>query len=412
MAMATRWALVAVALTACSPTHRYYEATAIEHEVLAAGRKPALVKTLQAGFGDRAITWCDADGVSHAIQPDGEGLNAMELTALHAVWLTEAIPDPVGGEFDLLISAPQGRVPVSVYLELDESIYVVSGDAISAPPEITVDDVRDAFDIGDVRDEDAVWDAESLAGLAAALALLDASELAALTDVDFVRRHANPDTRRDALYVQEGCEARIYIYDSSLTAGRYRFVGDPDHPLPPLVFTALHEIGHAVHEYPARSTACELDDAVDEFNDRQAAFNERIVARNRLAERAADDPRAAAEVDRLDPGLDEARARLERARNELRSLRARAVALARRGPVIGAFETALGEDPPPTAYGEVSVKEAFAESFALFRADPAALRRVNQRVFAWFGSGAHHEHWRSGSAVATAWSDQSICRLR
>jgi hypothetical protein len=43
----------------------------------------------------------------------------------------------------------------------------------------------------------------------------------------------------------------------------------------------------------------------------------------------------------------------------------------------------------PTEYGETSIEEAFAEAFALFHADPAALARIDPGALAWFQKGEH-----------------------
>jgi hypothetical protein len=59
------------------------------------------------------------------------------------------------------------------------------------------------------------------------------------------------------------------------------------------------------------------------------------------------------------------------------------------GPVIRAFRRARGQSRGPTRYSEDDIEESFADSFALFRADPEALRRIDPEAFAWFSQQGH-----------------------
>ena len=67
----------------------------------------------------------------------------------------------------------------------------------------------------------------------------------------------------------------------------------------------------------------------------------------------------------------------------------RASDMGRTRPVLRAYRSARDHAKGPTPYGRTSLSESFAEAFALFRADPAALRRVDPGAFAWFESGGH-----------------------
>ena len=60
-----------------------------------------------------------------------------------------------------------------------------------------------------------------------------------------------------------------------------------------------------------------------------------------------------------------------------------------RGPVLAAYQRVKGTSEGPTPYGETSLAESFAESFALYRIDPPALQRVLPKVFNWFKSGKY-----------------------
>ena len=56
------------------------------------------------------------------------------------------------------------------------------------------------------------------------------------------------------------------------------------------------------------------------------------------------------------------------------------------------------------------IAESFAESFALFKADPAALRRVNPEVYRWFAQGGHLKALADvlgeGPAPLSRWSSE------
>jgi len=58
-------------------------------------------------------------------------------------------------------------------------------------------------------------------------------------------------------------------------------------------------------------------------------------------------------------------------------------------PAAVALQKVLGKTSPPTLYGRTSVEEAFADCFALFRLDRAALKRAAPRALQWFDSGGH-----------------------
>ncbi len=59
------------------------------------------------------------------------------------------------------------------------------------------------------------------------------------------------------------------------------------------------------------------------------------------------------------------------------------------GPIVEAFLEHRTFQEGPTEYGNSSVDEAFAESFALFKLDPEALNRIDPKLYRWFDSGAY-----------------------
>ena len=59
------------------------------------------------------------------------------------------------------------------------------------------------------------------------------------------------------------------------------------------------------------------------------------------------------------------------------------------GPIVEAFLANRSTDKGPTRYADFDDDEAFAESFALFKLDPEALRRIDPPLYQWFASRAY-----------------------
>ena len=390
----TLWMVLCLAVlstTACGTARHYYSTTMITHEAMPSDARDGVAGRLRTVLDGHRIVWVDPDGKERKIQP-GEGINALDKEALHALWLTQATSDTEGAEFDFRVASASGQpTPVSVLFGVDDSVRIISAPRTAAPrPSApSSEELRSRYGVGQFQSDGAQWNPQSYAALDAALAALSPGELRALRGMDFIRQPRSRNPRKGAQYFQQGCETRIYIYNNSLDAARYQFVGDPSAPVEPMTLTALHEMGHALHERPSYLAGCELDRQIDAVERQHEEYNDQVSARNRVAKRVGNDRSAAARLGELDEELNEALRQLHHARAKIKLDRYRVAALTHRGPVIAAFERALGDDQPPTRYGEVSSKEAFAESFALFHADPNALRRASPRLHTWFARGAH-----------------------
>jgi hypothetical protein len=165
----------------------------------------------------------------------------------------------------------------------------------------------------------------------------------------------------------QGCEGRVLIFDGALHADARKFAGEPEAPLQSSVQTIVHEFGHALHQHPGRMLACSVERRSKAVNARVAAFNKKPGRQ-----------RTAAEADAI-------QAEVKAVERDAK----RAFKMAERGPVLDAYARALGKSSPPTRYGASSIRESFAESFALFRTDPAALKRLLPAVFDFFDRGDH-----------------------
>jgi hypothetical protein len=59
------------------------------------------------------------------------------------------------------------------------------------------------------------------------------------------------------------------------------------------------------------------------------------------------------------------------------------------GPIVEGFVTNRSGTKGPTRYADFDIGEAFAESYALYKLDPQALRRIDPPLYKWFASKAY-----------------------
>jgi hypothetical protein len=88
----------------------------------------------------------------------------------------------------------------------------------------------------------------------------------------------------------------------------------------------------------------------------------------------------------------ELRPQLERMRGEARKRGGDAARERRRGALLEAFAALDGAGVGPTPYGASNMHESFADAFALYKLDPAALERFSPEMHAWFAAGGHLAH--------------------
>jgi hypothetical protein len=338
-------ALATLAGAGCGRGHLFYDTRELRHEPMTNGQKRALAQTVAGRVGGRSITWVDGAGNERAVDTDSAALAKLPLPELGALWLATATGDK-GGENDLRVQlARKPSAAVSVIADLEGNLRIISPPASGAParegPVLSEDELRQRF--GLQKDMPGTWGTPERRALADALAALSSAELRLVRAVVFDRRtkSRDGDLSRAALYEQKGCRAVIYLYATGVQSDRYRFVGEPSAPRSATLHSILHEIGHAIEQAGSRSRYC-------------------------AAERARGN---------------NAKNRLIREGNRLLL----------NSPVLADYLDALDGEPAPTDYGATSPHESFAESFALFHVDPAALERTRPRVYEWFKGGGHLE---------------------
>lgn len=172
---------------------------------------------------------------------------------------------------------------------------------------------------------EVAWGERTLGALDVALGLLSENERHQVAEVRYIRTN-EPPAREDGLAFYDGREHAILVFDTSMQSTR--FVGSVEAPHHPMVATFLHELAHAIDS------------------------RRRLRAEDMEAYKA-----------RQTEGK-----RLQRPSDRFRD----------------AFDGLA-----VSVYARSSSTEAFAEAFSLYKADPAALRRISPEAWAWFDAEEH-----------------------
>lgn len=303
-----------------------------------------------------------------------------------------------GLEVDLLAKTEaEGFTPVSAIHDLDGSVRIEMGPSFrdfvpadARPVDRT--ELAQRYGIGEIINGERQWKPVELFALQQALSLLGKEELAVLRGVSFVRnRRAEKDPKgtspekiwaqyrgRAELQGAEKKEARqIVLFDTKFEEDELLFIGEPSHPYPITMMALLHEIGHAIADYPRVVT---VRPGLALMDEREQLVNEQ----NRMLLQGELTP--------------ERYAKLKQRRAELQRLLAEqlpALVAIRKsydrdaGPIHADYRAARGPDKGPTRYGRTDIEESFAESFALAKADPSALRRIYPDLVEWFQTSGH-----------------------
>lgn len=379
-------AFSAVLLAGCgggggrSTDGRYYEAAVVAQRDLKPQHFQALKVELPKRLGKRPVFVEDAAG--RQTPTTAEKLGPAAQQALYIVLETGS---KASQEWDLRVRlANDRRVPVTVRRAPGGGFVVRQGDVGEKLARGQGKDLPQRYGIGNLVEQGAEWTPRAREVLDIALDALDDRERKVLAAIPFIRRVRGDDASHGALYKQTDCKAEIFLYDTALRSDSDQFVGEPEAPVATSVRTLLHEVGHAIHQRPGRLAWCAVERTERALRERVEALNTRGQAFNRGQGRlsAKDRERELSAIEAEQKALEAEKTALERQVAEARKLIAR-------GPVLEAYGKVIGKASPPTAYGETSEKESFAESYSLFRADPAALKRLLPQVHDFFARGGH-----------------------
>jgi len=389
---------------------RQYERSTLVTRPVRAAQKANLVRSVQRALARRrlrSLSLAVAGGPPREVVPAGGpmgGVGSLPLPVLAAVAAT-ATRRSWGGERDLLVRVRgQGTYPVTLVYSRRGDLVLSQGSRLpDKAPRASAAQVDARFSLGSIRSSGRRWSGTELGVLGQALALLSTAELDAVEGLDFVRAPAWIGGARHAgRYRKDIRGARILVFDRAFAGDRYGFFGPVSRPRPASSATVLHEVGHALADWPARvawqKVAAQQSRQKQVYRAYRAAYRDYRRAHSRYRAAAmSGKPKARATRERemkkqegLALGL---AARLERVQAEQKRLNRSYRRLQRRSPVLAEYRKALAGRRGPTAYGRTSIHESFAESFSLYRGDPAALERILPRVHSWFQRGGHLS-WR------------------
>lgn len=306
--------------------------------------------------------------------------------------------DLEGSEKDLLAQDFRERLtPVSVWWDKPGVLTLQSGEPWKRGrhPTTTRKALTDRFDMVQLVDGDRAWEPESLALIQEAVARLTPTERERLRDVPFHRKRApskalirSLDATPGAVYTQDDRGPRLEIYDSAISVSN-RFIGTPEDPHPYSLFVLLHEMGHAIARAEVRHARREIDALIAEqallVDASKVEFARLNRARTRIRSRA-EGARYERDLAAFEAKRKENDALVKRIETRAADLRDR---IGQPSAAARGLARVLGRRGPPTWYGLSEPDEAFADTFALFHADPAALERTRPKALKWFEAGGH-----------------------
>lgn len=337
---------------------------------------------IEVAFPGGTVRVLDRQAGEPAEHPDLAGVPTPALAAL----MIGLFRSTRGSELDLWIPLPDdSRVPITVLHEPDGSVLVQQGAPRTSDPllgsTVTPEDLRSRYGIAPSDLGEATWTPAHYAALDLALRLLSDEERALISHVPIVREHrpaaylVEPENSEHvaAMYTRRRGMPRIELYDILLRNDEKLFCGAPDSPLPRSVWSILHEYGHVIADAATADAARNVIASVNSYvhlEDRLAeqrpgpTYGTFLVTPDEHAELQERQARAEAAIDRADR-------------------------VSGRGPVLRSYRWARRYSNGPTSYGRTSLDESFAEAFAMFHTDPAALRRVDIKAYEWFEHAGH-----------------------
>ena len=324
----------------------HYEPVGFELDPVRPGFVADLPTLVEERVGTRRLrSWTAEDGTTVLADVPPEALYA--VYACSKAWTR-------GGELDLLVDTGRGPRPVTLVWTVDRSLTIGWSDQAPARVPAHGDSLARRMGVGGFGGE-LPWSDDEIADIAMALGQLSPAERGTLAGVRFARAAVSPRAPgRELAYFDPSTEPPVlWFFDLAFANDETGFVGPVNAPIASGAMTALHEFGHVLADIPLRAA----------YGAYVAAFEDW---------RREGDPERARALRRVE-------------RATYRSYRA----LGRSGPVIDAWEAFRDGRLGPSSYGFRSPDESFAEGFALYHLDPAALERALPGAVAWFASGAH-----------------------
>lgn len=231
--------------------------------------------------------------------------------------------------------------------------------------EISAEQLQELYLFNSFQNGSIAWTDEQIAIVADALRVLEPKEVQYLRGLKWIREKGNPRTELAGIFRFENVGDRtnqsITLYDKTFRGLPYSFCGTIDEPHSAAHVVIVHELGHLLADQPRIAYGNQYNKTVDEFNALVSRFNQT-----------------------QDQGL---LYRIERLQATIVKMEANPVTV--EGPIVEAFLANRSGNKGPTRYADFNTVEAFAESYALYKLDPEALRRIDPPLYKWFSSKAY-----------------------
>jgi hypothetical protein len=225
-----------------------------------------------------------------------------------------------------------------------------------------------------VGDKD--WAPSELDLLYAALKSLSKDEATVLRKYRFIRWASKASrAEKDPDYKDPGAD-ECGLHEADLKSGVFKIsmydacfadpqaVSDKVAGIDKGQFTILHEIGHAMQNAELRNTAEAQQGTTTKYNEAVATYN------------AA----GAKEQGKMKPGIDKLDTADTAAKDAMKKSEGRS---------LKDLEALIVGKTPLTEYSKENSKEAFAEAFAIYKADPAGFEKANRTLYEWFSKGGY-----------------------
>lgn len=362
--------LVYISLVACQSSKKlskrslYYETTMIKTPQISFKQKPQLLTTIIKALKKRSL-YQGTPTKNKKIIVKRSHLEKLSFGVLKAIWIASD-RKYYGAELDLKMKSKQGKpMAVSVWISRKGKMVFNRSNWPKFRTVKSAEALQKKWKIGGIKNsKQRKWSPLALNALDYALQLISDDERSLLDDIPVIRRKVNAAQRqRGALYIQEGdCDAKIVIYDLAVRSQSYQFVGTLDKIYPATTMTVLHEIGHAIHQRKLREIQCAYIKTVKRYNT--------IVKKGSRADQSS----------------------LAKDNKLINKYKRKMKRWSKKNPMLMAYKKVRGGNKGPTLYAHTSIKESFAEAFALYRADPQALQRIYPKVYQWFKKKKHLQH--------------------
>ena len=292
-------------------------------------------------------------------------LDWAQVYALYQLMFTNRAPFE---EKDLrLRSATEERI-VSVRQE-PNGVWKVSHSRVWEPKYrlVSKEEAIKRYRLASFEESGEAWTHEQVAIVVNALKVLEPRELKYLQDLTWLRKTGDSSTSLAGVFrfetVDGGVKQTITLYNKAFAGQSYSFCGSIEDPYSAAHVVIVHELAHLLADQPRIAYGVEFNRTVDEYNALVAHFN------------VTQDDTLLGQIDALQRKL------TDMEDNPIKG----------DGPIVEAFLANRSNLKGPTKYADVNADEAFAESYALYKLDSDALKRIDPELYLWFESKAYLE---------------------